>query len=210
MKNIAKNGGKKMNGILNPTYAQLVVKFRPRPIRSDEKYWETQSHIDALLDKGMLTQDEEDYLMILGMMVEQYEEMNEPEIILQGIELIRALMEEQGLSQRDLVQPIFKTDSIVSAVLNGKRQLTVEHIDKLSAYFHLPHALFFKLPVGKASVSKPALGMKPIGLPPAKPHPFVKFINQMDFNEWLTPSITSNKIKHFQFNNRRLRRQVEI
>jgi len=40
--------------------------------------------------------------------------------------------------------PIFKTKSIVSAVLNGKRQLTTEHIDKLAAFFRLPHGLFFE------------------------------------------------------------------
>jgi hypothetical protein len=43
----------------------------------------------------------------------------------------------------DLV-PIFKTRSIVSAVLAGKRQLTVEHINRLAAFFNLPHELFFE------------------------------------------------------------------
>ena len=33
---------------------------------------------------------------------------------------------ELGLQQKDLV-PIFKTESIVSAILNGKRKFTVEH-----------------------------------------------------------------------------------
>ncbi len=126
------------------TYAQLIAEFPPRPIINDEQYWATQERIDALLDKGNLTVDEQDYLTALGMMVERYESEHEPDITLRGTHLIRALMEEQGLKQRDLVAPIFKTDSIASAVLNGKRQLTVEHINKLAAFFDLPHAWFFE------------------------------------------------------------------
>lgn len=127
------------------TYEQLVATFAPRPISSDEQYRASVAQLDALLDKGELTLDEQDYLTALGMMVERYEAEREPDIELRGIALIRALMEEQALTQRDLVQPIFKTDSIASAVLHGKRRLTVEHIDKLAHYFQLPQTLFFEV-----------------------------------------------------------------
>lgn len=127
----------------NLTYEQLIDIFPPRPISSDEQYWATVAQIDQLIDKGDLTLAEQDYLTALGMMVERYEDEHEPDMELRGIALVRALMEEQGLRQRDLVKPVFKTDSIASAVLHGKRRLTVEHIDKLAQYFQLPHALFF-------------------------------------------------------------------
>jgi HTH-type transcriptional regulator/antitoxin HigA len=52
-------------------------------------------------------------------------------------------MDLHGLKQLDLV-PIFKTKSIVSAILNGNRQLTVEHINRLAAFFKVPHELFFE------------------------------------------------------------------
>lgn len=128
---------------INLTYAQLIAIFPPRPIATDEQYWETQARIDELLDKVDLTPDEFDYLTALGMMIERYEDAHEPDIELRGVALIRALMDEQGLRQRDLVRPVFKTDSIASAILNGKRQLTTEHIAKLAQFFHLPHELFF-------------------------------------------------------------------
>jgi antitoxin component HigA of HigAB toxin-antitoxin module len=41
-------------------------------------------------------------------------------------------------------QVIDKTESIVSAVLNGQRQLTVEHISKLAEFFRLSPALFIE------------------------------------------------------------------
>lgn len=135
----------------NRTYEQLLAEFPPRPISTDAQYEATVAQIDALIDKGELTLDEQDHLTALGMMVERFEEKREADIELRGIALLRALMEEQGLRQRDLVQPIFKTDSIASAVLHGKRGLTVEHIDKLAVYFQLPHALFFEAPTHSRS-----------------------------------------------------------
>ena len=137
----------------NLTYEQLMTAFAARPIHSEAQYWETQAQIDTLLDKGDLTADEQDYLTMLGLIIERYEDRNEPDFELRGVALIKALLQEQGLRQRDLV-PIFKTDSIVSAVLNGKRSLTVEHINKLAAFFNLPHELFFEPHVeSKASLT---------------------------------------------------------
>lgn len=129
----------------NLTYEQLVAQCAPRPISSEAQYRTAVAQIDGLLDKGELTVDEQDYLTAWGMMVQRYEEEQEPAIELRGLALIRALMEEQELNQRDLVQPVFKTDSIASAVLHGKRRLTVEHIDKLAHYFQLPQTLFFEV-----------------------------------------------------------------
>jgi HTH-type transcriptional regulator/antitoxin HigA len=151
---------------INLTYEQLLAGFPPRPITSDDQYWETVANIDELIDRGLLSSDEQDYLSVLGMLVERYEGEHEPDNELRGIALIRALMEEQGLRQRDLVQPIFKTDSIASSVLNGKRRLTVEHIDKLAFYFQLPHTLFFEAPENQANVHETGDGRNAISPPP--------------------------------------------
>lgn len=133
-----------MNGS-NDSYKTLLLQFPPRPIHSEQQYYEAQERIDALIDKGELTADEEDYLTLLGMVVEAYEEATEreEEYELRGVTLIEALLDEHNLRQKDLV-PIFKTESIVSAVLNGHRRLTVEHIDRLAQFFQLPHSLFFE------------------------------------------------------------------
>ncbi|MEP0876715.1 helix-turn-helix domain-containing protein [Funiculus sociatus GB2-M2] len=120
----------------------LLKAFPPRPIATEEDFIATQQVIDSLIDRGKLTPDEQDYLNVLGSLVHDYEELHHPLPTLQGVELIKALMVELNLRQKDLV-PIFKTESIVSAVLNGKRQLTVEHIQKLADFFHISPAVFF-------------------------------------------------------------------
>lgn len=129
----------------NPTYEQLFSDYPPRPITSEEQFWQVQARIDNLLDKETLSTDEEDYLDALGIMIAAYEAQYEPDIALRGVALIRALMEESNLRQRDLVKPVFKTDSIASTVLNGKRRLTVDHINRLAHYFRIPHEYFFEL-----------------------------------------------------------------
>ena len=132
-------------GTASPQYAELLPDFLPRPIKTESDYEAVQQEVDRLLDKGDLSSDEQDYLDLLGTLILNYEERieDEAQYELRGVALIRGLMELHGLRQKDLL-PIFKTESIVSAVLNGKRQLTVEHINKLSAFFSLPHELFFE------------------------------------------------------------------
>ncbi|MEG5046821.1 transcriptional regulator [Microcoleus sp. B4-C1] len=125
-------------------YIELLKTFPPRPITAEEELMATQKAIDSLLDKGELTPDERDYLNVLGTLVYEYEQTLEPIPDIYGVELLKALIEEFDLRQKDLV-PIFKTESIVSDILREKRQLTTEHIQKLAECFCVWPAVFFPL-----------------------------------------------------------------
>lgn len=127
------------------SYQKLMHDFLPRPIETEADFEAMQQEIDRLLDKGDLSPDESDYLHLLGTLVADFEvRAEEPaDYDLRGVALIRGLLALHGLKQKDLT-PIFKTKSIVSAVLNGKRPLTANHINKLAAFFNLPHGLFFE------------------------------------------------------------------
>ncbi|ETX04580.1 helix-turn-helix domain-containing protein [Candidatus Entotheonella palauensis] len=125
------------------TYTNLLDYFEPRPIQNDEQYWSTQEVIDTLLSKPVLSEDEEAYLHLLSILLETYDDEQQTIPELRGIELVRTLIQEAGLKQRDLL-PIFKHESIVSDVLSGHRKLTVAHIDALATFFELPHRLFFE------------------------------------------------------------------
>ena len=99
------------------------------------------SVIDALLDREHLTAGEQEYLAALGLLVEAYESEHVLLPDVSGIDVLRSLMEENGLRQIDLVD-IFGAKSIVSETLSGKRRLTVGHIQALSARFRLPADVF--------------------------------------------------------------------
>ena len=94
------------------------------------------------LNSNELSPEESDYLNVLGRLVFEYEQAQELIPDIYGVELLKVLIQERQLRQKDLV-PIFKTESIVSDILNGKRQLTVRHIQELAQFFNLSPAVFF-------------------------------------------------------------------
>ena len=124
------------------TYTNLLISFPPRPIKSEEDLEKVQNIVDKLLDKEKRTEEEEDYLYLLAILIEEYEEKQDLIPDIYGVELIKALMVELNLKQKDLI-PIFKTESIVSDVLNGKRKMTTEHIQRSAEMFNLSPAVFF-------------------------------------------------------------------
>jgi HTH-type transcriptional regulator / antitoxin HigA len=132
-----------INGL--PDYPGLLQSYLPRPITSEAQYDQVVSQVNSLIDREELSPAEQEMLNLLGTLLMVYENEHYPDeqFTLRGIDLIHALMVEHQLKQIDLL-PIFKTKSIVSAVLSGKRRLTVEHINRLAEFFSLPHELFFE------------------------------------------------------------------
>jgi HTH-type transcriptional regulator / antitoxin HigA len=123
-------------------YIDLLQKFPPRPIKSEVEFLAVQEVIDTLLDSSEITPEKQDYINVLGILVHEYEEKCVQIPDLCGVELLKALIDEFNLKQKDLV-PIFKTESIVSAILNGQRRFTVEHIEKLADFFNVSPSVFF-------------------------------------------------------------------
>jgi HTH-type transcriptional regulator / antitoxin HigA len=142
---MTKTSGSRILGFSSPSedvYISLLQRFAPRPIRSDEQLDAVQAVIDSLLDRAQLTPEEKDYLNVLGTLVYEYEQTLEPIPDIYGVELLKVLIEERSLKQKDLV-PIFRTESIISDVLHGRRQLTTRHIQELAQFFHISPAAFF-------------------------------------------------------------------
>jgi HTH-type transcriptional regulator/antitoxin HigA len=133
-------------------YLQLLQQFPPRTINNDEELDRTIAVIDDLLDRPKLSLEESDYLNVLGTLVFDYEQKNKPIADIYGVELLKVLIIERNLIQKDLVS-IFKTESIVSDILNGKRQLTARHIQELAQFFNLSPAVFFPLKLSSQAVA---------------------------------------------------------
>ncbi|NWF36948.1 ImmA/IrrE family metallo-endopeptidase [Mariprofundus sp. KV] len=80
---------------------------------------------------------EADQLDVLSLLIERYEEENFPVDLPGPIEAIRFRMEQQGLTQKDMV-PYFGSAARVSEVLNGKRQLSVNMMRQLNKKLGIP------------------------------------------------------------------------
>lgn len=127
---------------LSSTYKGLLSSFPPRPIKQKAEALSAQRVIQSLLELEELNQDQEDYLEVLTTLLAEYEDANVHIQDMEGIELLKELIKAKNLRQKDLVS-IFKTESIVSDVLNGHRKLNVEHIQKLSDFFNISPIAFF-------------------------------------------------------------------
>jgi len=125
-------------------YVQLLERFPPRVIRTKAQLAATEDEIEALLSrKERLDESERAYLDLLTRLVEDWEDEHVEMPTLGGIELVKVLLVDRELGNRDLVRAgVFATDSIASEVLAGRRSPTVTHIAKLARYFGLPADLF--------------------------------------------------------------------
>lgn len=130
-------------GLKTPSsyYIELINEFPPRPISTEAELVATQTRIHSILDKPSLTQDDRDYLKVLGTLVYDYEEQHEPIPNLRGIELLKALMEEANLQPQDLV-PIFGNQDVVISLLSHESQLTENQANNLAAFFKVSSASF--------------------------------------------------------------------
>lgn len=112
-----------------------------KPIRTNAHLDEAVAILDRLLDRGELASDERDYLTVLSEFVHRYEAAHVEIPTVRGIAVLRYLMEQNGLTQADLI-PEFGAKSTVSEVLSGKRGLSRAHIRRLSERFGLPADVF--------------------------------------------------------------------
>ena len=119
-------------------YKKLIKRFPLRPIRNDEQNDQAAEICDSLTDRiGSLTQAEQDYLEVLTDLVLKYESCWEDDAAsMSPRELIQYLMEQNGLSQKDLV-PEFGSPSRVSEFLKGERRLSLEQAKRLADRFKL-------------------------------------------------------------------------
>lgn len=124
-------------------YLALVRAFPLISIRDDTHLAKALAVIDQLLDIPERSIAEEEYLQALTDLVETYENVHVAIPPVSGVDALRYLMEENGLTQADLA-PMFGARSIVSEVLSGKRRLALSHITRLAEHFGLPAEVFIE------------------------------------------------------------------
>ncbi len=107
-----------------------------KPIRSEADYETALKTIDRLWDAAKGS-PEADQLDVLVTLVEAYEEKHYPIPLPDPIEAILHYMESQGLSEIDL-ETYFGSRACVSEVLNRKRALSLEMIQKLHKGLGIP------------------------------------------------------------------------
>ncbi len=125
--------------LANP--AKMIAHGAPHVIHSDkelEAYTAAPFQLTALEKPSA---SETQAIELLTLLVERYEQEHYPIPAADPVSVVRFLMEQQGLKQRDLV-PQFGSESAVSMFLARQRKLTLEQVRKLRARFKLPADVF--------------------------------------------------------------------
>ena len=132
---------------MNPLIRQAAEHWKfvaplLRKPKNEADYDELVAALDGLTD--LIGDDESHPLMslvdIIGDWVEAYDLEHRPMPKVSGVDVLRSVMQEHGLTQSDL--PGVGTQSVVSEILSGKRQLNVRQIRWLADYFNVPVDMF--------------------------------------------------------------------
>jgi HTH-type transcriptional regulator / antitoxin HigA len=133
-----------MNSLtVSPEYRTLLRRFPPKVIRTEE---ENEAYTEVLCDldrhSNKLTAAEKEFAELLTLLIEGFEEKHYHLPRASPLAALRFLMDQHGLKQKDLVD-VFGTPSVVSEILNGRRDLNKDHIKRLAERFHVSPELFF-------------------------------------------------------------------
>jgi HTH-type transcriptional regulator/antitoxin HigA len=127
--------------LANP--AEMIRQGAPRLLHTDDELAEYTAALMALTAKKRPTVAEDEAIQLLTVLIEQYESQHYPVPDASPVEVLRFLLESNGLSQCDLVSEL-GSEATVSLVLSGKRPLTRTHIERLSRRFHVSPSVFFE------------------------------------------------------------------
>jgi HTH-type transcriptional regulator / antitoxin HigA len=125
--------------LANP--AKMIAHGAPHVIHNDRElatYTEALFQLTALEDPSP---SEAEAIELLTLLVERYEQAHYSVPAADAVSVVRFLIEQQGLTQRDLI-PQFGSESAVSMFLAAQRKLTLEQVRRLSARFKLPADVF--------------------------------------------------------------------
>jgi HTH-type transcriptional regulator/antitoxin HigA len=125
--------------LANP--AEMIAHGAPHVIHNDA---ELEMYTDALFRLTALENPsscEVEAIELLTLLVERYEQEHFSVPEADPLSVVRLLIEQQNLTQRDLI-PQFGSESAVSMFMTGQRNLTLEQVRKLSARFKLPADVF--------------------------------------------------------------------
>ncbi len=106
-------------------------------INTKRDYQKALKRFEKLFDASKGTK-EGDEAKLLSILIEKYENEHYPIEASDPIEAIKYIMEEKGLSNKDVVQ-YFGSKSLVTQVLNRQRNLSLKMIRALHRGLRLPY-----------------------------------------------------------------------
>jgi len=129
------------------TYKELAQLYLPRRI-NDKLAHRTVTELVDWLSVRAETEEQIEYLDFISDLLEQYESRyphSEPDQKSDPLEVLRYLVEENGITTRELGRILGVDHSVAARILTGSRSITIEHAKHLGARFKVAPELFLGL-----------------------------------------------------------------
>ena len=126
------------------TYEELVRLYLPRPIH-DQIERENATEVADWIALRTKNKDQLDYLEMLGDQLDKYENRGKSYKTSSPLEILNYLVEENGITTRELGKILGIDHSVAARILKGERAITVEHAKSLGARFKLDPKAFLGL-----------------------------------------------------------------
>ena len=117
-------------------YGALLATTIPAVIESPSEYERIEVIFDRLIRKERSPEEDKLFDLLANLMEDFERRTLEPIPNASPVEMLGYLMRENDLRQTDLVA-VFGTQSIVSEVLNGKREITKNQAKQLAEKFRM-------------------------------------------------------------------------
>ena len=117
-----------------------VLKYRL--IKSYDQYLEYCHRHEELASSGDMTEEVEDEMEILGMLIDRYDNEQHPLTKRDPVEALKSIMENNRLSAKDLSEGLGINKGIVSDILNYHRKMSKSVIFKISERFKVMQEVF--------------------------------------------------------------------
>lgn len=116
-----------------------IFKMKIAPIKNEKDYQKALKELENVFDSKPNT-PEGDTAQMLVLLIEDYEKKHYPIDAPNPVEAIKYIMEEKGLSKKDVVE-YFGSKSLVSQVFKGQRNLSLKMIRALHNGLGLPYEI---------------------------------------------------------------------
>jgi HTH-type transcriptional regulator/antitoxin HigA len=123
------------------TYKRLIQECPLKKIKNLKDYNKAIKWYENLIDNYDESTELNEYLDVLALLIEEYEEKKFPIPEADPVDIIKYLMEEKNIKQVQLTKA-FGSQSIVSEVLNRKRGLTLKYIYNIANIFNVKPQVF--------------------------------------------------------------------
>jgi len=120
-------------------HSKYSALYPLKAIRNEKDYKDALNSMEKVFDET--DGDLDEYAETLTILIEYYESQHFSITGSTGVNVLKFLMEENNLKQKDLVG-VLGGKSTISEILNNKRPLNIKHLNALSKKFNVSPSTF--------------------------------------------------------------------